>query len=115
MKHNNKAATEDQVGLIHSAVTRIWQKKLDIMEDAVDKMLKPDENGKLDEDAIMNAMFLMDEKALTGAGNWAAKLNEVTYALPEEQKGNKLHSTLESIKKKQGGKLINFHDEVGNG
>lgn len=110
MKHNKNSATEDQVGLIHNAVTKIWQKKLDLIEQEVDKLL---DGG--DEESVMSALFMMDERTLNGAGKWATTMNEVSFALPEDQKGSKLNDSLERIKKKQRGKVISFTDEALNG
>ena len=101
MRNNSKSATEDQLGSLHSAVTGAFQRKLDLMLDAIK------ENPE-------DALFILDERAISAAGNWVLK-NEISFAAPEQEATSPLRKSLEAIKERHSGKVIPFTDEEANG
>lgn len=98
MKTNKNSATEDQLGVLHSAITRAFQRKINVMLEVADDPEKADE-----------ILFAIDEKTLSAAANWVLK-NEITCQQPEVDAQSSLSKSLAAIKAKQKGKVINFTD-----
>lgn len=88
---NHKAATEDEVGLIHNMATQLHILRLR-------KMLADIKCG-LDPEAVIG-----DGKALQAAGKWAAEQNLITCASPEMNSESELSKQLAAIKAKQSGR-----------
>lgn len=98
MKTNKNSSTEDQLGVLHSSITRAFQRKIDVMLEVADDPEKADE-----------ILFAIDEKTLSAAANWVIK-NDITCAQPEVDEQSQLKKSLDAIKAKQSGKVINFTD-----
>lgn len=100
---NKKAATEDEVGLIHNLTTKLYTARLEYM-------LRMVQEGANVEDVIG------DGKALAAAGKWAADMNSITTRAPEMDEESELSKKLDAIKNAQSGKgagieAISFDDE----
>jgi hypothetical protein len=97
MRHNENSANEDQLGSLHRAVTGAFERKLSLMMEQLE--INPED-----------ALFILDERAITAAGNWVLK-NEISYAEPEQVANSPLAKKLAEIRSIQSGKTIEFTDE----
>ena len=103
MASNNKAATEDEVGILHNCITKSFQVKIG---HSLNSFLKAQE----EDDEVAMAMAI-DTRDLAAAAKWV-QANEVTCAMPETSKNNELKSTLDKIKQANQGKVISFTDKA---
>lgn len=89
-RNNKKAATEDELGLVHQLTTTLYVKRLQRMIQL------------LDEGAEIEMVF--DEKVVKDAGAWAADKNGITCAAPEADEETELAKSLARLREQQGGK-----------
>ncbi|QBJ01057.1 small terminase subunit-like protein [Aeromonas phage HJG] len=90
MRPNKKAASEDEVGLVHKLTTTLYVKRLQHMIDLVEQGAAIDE--------------VFNDKVVKDAGNWAAQSNGITCAAPEADEESALHKRLQAIKAQQSGR-----------
>ena len=88
---NKNAATEDELGEVHSLTTKLHLFRLR-------KMVQMCQQGADPEDVVG------DGKALQAAGKWAADQNSITCAAPEMSEETDLAKQLRIIKEAQGDK-----------
>jgi len=101
-KTNKNAASEDEVGALHRGVTKAFTKGVEVM-------LKEAEDAEEAENAIGVKMALSNFQFLSAAAKWV-QMNEVVCTTAEEETDNKLKSSLDKIKAKQAGKVLQFQD-----
>lgn len=96
--HNKHAATEDQMGILHNAITRMFNKKADAILDAIDQ----------DPDA---AIALVSGKDLGAMAKWVLD-NGVTCIPAAQTEESDLSKKLAKIKQQSNGKVISFVKEA---
>ena len=101
--HNKNAATEDQVGYLHGAVTKLFTRKADAILKAIDEDLDAGGNGDI-------AIALVSGKDLGAMCKWV--LDNGITAIPAAQQGDSdLKKKLDKIKAASSGKVIQFAKE----
>lgn len=96
--HNKNAATEDAVGYLHNAVTKLFTKKADAILEAIEE--SPDA-----------AIALVSGKDLGAMCKWV--LDNGITAVPAAQQGDSdLKKKLDKIKNASQGKVIQFQREA---
>lgn len=99
MAVNKNAATEDEVGYLHSALTRLFKAKLDALLELVEGA-----------DAEV-AATIISGKDLQAIANWVEK-NGIT-ATPSDFEGvNELTEKLKKLKERSAGTVISFVKEA---
>lgn len=97
---NNKSASEDTLGEIHSLVSELHCLRLKKMLE----LIKMD----IDPEAVLG-----DGKALAAAGKWVSD-NNITCAAPEEDEATELARTLAAVKQEQTNRgALSFLDDEG--
>ena len=96
--HNKHAATEDDVGILHGAITKLFNKK-------ADAMLKVIED---DPDA---AIHLVNGKDVGAMCKWVLD-NGITATPAAQQEESALSKRLAKIKQASQGKVIDFVREA---
>jgi len=104
---NKNASTEDDVGTIHSLVTKGYKMKLQYQVELAStemnkrgkKKRKKDESGEYDDPT-----FELDLRTLESAGKWCAYNGMKAKGIEEERIGESL-SEIEEIRKRQRGRI----------
>ncbi|MGL6086415.1 MAG: terminase [Enterobacterales bacterium] len=96
--HNKNAATEDQVGYLHKAVTTLFTKKADAILNAIEE----------DPDV---AIHLVSGKDLGAMCKWVLD-NGITAVPAASQEDSDLSKKLKAIKAASQGKVIQFAKEA---
>lgn len=94
--HNKHAATEDDVGILHGAITKLFNKKATAMLNVIEE----------DPDA---AIHLVSGKDLGAMCKWVLD-NGITATPAVQQEESKLSKRLAAIKAASQGKVISFTD-----
>lgn len=95
--HNKHAATEDQMGILHNAITRMFNKKADAILEAIED----------DPDA---AIALVSGKDLGAMAKWVLD-NGITCVPAAATEESDLSKKLKVIREASNGKVINFVKE----
>lgn len=95
--HNKHAATEDQMGILHNAITRMFNKKADAILTAIED----------DPDA---AIALVSGKDLGAMAKWVLD-NGITCVPAASTEESDLSKKLKVIREASNGKVINFVKE----
>lgn len=103
MKSNKHSSTEDSLGVLHTTVTSLFQKKADRMLELLES------GGKDGEDE--DAMFVIDTRDLNAMAKWVTA-NEIGPLEAKEQATSDLAKSLKLLKAKHGGKVISFTDKT---
>lgn len=101
---NKNAATEDQVGYLHKAVTTLFTKKADAILRAIDEDLNGGGDGSI-------AIALVSGKDLGAMCKWVLD-NGITAIPAASQEDSELSKKLKAIKKASQGKVIQFSKEA---
>lgn len=96
--HNKNAATEDQMGILHNAITKMFNKKAD----AILKTIEDDPDA---------AIALVSGKDLGAMAKWVLD-NGVTCIPAAQTEESDLSKKLKDIKAKSQGKIIQFSKEA---
>lgn len=96
--HNKHAATEDQIGILHMAITRMFGAKAD----AILAEIEADPTA---------AIALVSGKDIGAMTKWVMD-NGVTAIPAAQTEESELAKKLADIKKKSNGKVINFVKEA---
>lgn len=96
--HNKNAATEDQMGVLHNAITRMFNKKADAIL-------------KLIEDEPEAAIALVSGKDLGAMAKWVLD-NGITCIPAAKTEESELAKRLADIKAKSNGKVVDFVKEA---
>lgn len=96
--HNKHAATEDQMGILHNAITRMFNKKADAILDIIEQ----------DPEA---AIALVSGKDLGAMAKWVLD-NGVTCIPAAQTEESDLSKKLANIKRASQGKVIAFVKEA---
>ncbi|AKA61853.1 terminase small subunit [Proteus phage vB_PmiP_Pm5460] len=94
--NNIHAASEDDVGILHNAITKLFNKKAKAILDVIEE----------DPDA---AMALVSGKDMGAMCKWVLD-NGITATPAVQQEESKLSKRLAQIKAASQGKVINFTD-----
>lgn len=92
--HNKHAATEDEVGILHGAITKIFNKKAQAILDTIEE----------DPDA---ALHLVSGKDIGAMCKWVLD-NGITATPAAQQEESKLSKRLKAIREASSGKIIQF-------
>lgn len=95
--HNKHAATEDEVGILHDAITKIFNKKAQAILDTIEE----------DPDA---ALHLVSGKDIGAMCKWVLD-NGITATPAAQQEESKLSKRLKAIREASSGKIIQFTKE----
>ncbi|AIM51266.1 terminase small subunit [Lelliottia phage phD2B] len=96
--HNKHAATEDQVGYLHMAVTKLFTKKADAILEVI-------------EESPEAAIGLVSGKDLSAMCKWVLD-NGITAVPAAQEGGSDLSKKLAKIKAASQGKVIQFAKEA---
>lgn len=96
--HNKNAATEDQVGYLHKAVTMLFTKKADALLEAIEE--DPEQ-----------ARFIVEGKDIAAMAKWVLD-NGITATPAASQENSALSKRLADLKAASQGKVIAFAKEV---
>lgn len=102
--HNKNAATEDQVGYLHNAVTKLFTRKADAILNAIEEDLEAGGNGDI-------AISLVSGKDLGAMCKWVLD-NGITAVPAASQEDSDLSKKLKKIKAASQGKVIQFAKEA---
>lgn len=105
-KSNKNSATEDDIGKLHSMITKIHGMKAKAMLEVADKLL-------LEGHDIEEIMMVLNTRDLSAAQKWV-EYNEVSCNLAETEEGSELSKRLKELKDKQSTKIIKFEDKMAN-
>ncbi len=97
MATNKNAATEDQVGYLHGALTKLFKAKLD----ALLKMIEEDPD---------TAAFAVQGKDLAAVIKWIDQ-NGITATPADMQEVTKLSDRIEALRAKSKGQVVQFVKE----
>ena len=100
---NKNSATEDQLGLLHSLITKIHLSKASAIEEILNEAKK---QGL--ESAMIAAM--VDTKDLSVMQKWV-EYNKVTCCSAIQDEESELAKTIRKIKETQAGKIVSFIEE----
>jgi len=103
MATNKRSASEDDVGLLHNAITKGFTAKVGHMLEQFEEAEEAGDN--------VGKMMAIDTRDLAAAAKWV-QANEVTCAMPEVQGDNALKKQLDAIKAKQQGRVISMTDSI---
>lgn len=95
--HNKHAATEDQVAILHNAITRMFNKKADAILKEI-------------EECPEAAIALVSGKDLGAMAKWVLD-NGITCVPAAATEESDLSKKLKSIREASNGKVINFVKE----
>lgn len=95
--HNRHAATEDDVGILHSAITKMFNKKAQAILD------------EIEEDPAA-AIALVSGKDLSAMAKWVLD-NGITATPAAQQEESKLSKRLAALREASSGKVISFVKE----
>lgn len=98
--HNKNAATEDQMGVLHNAITKVFNKKLDAVLQTIEENEGPDA-----------ALCVGDPKLLAAAAKWVLD-NGVTCIPAADTEGSDLSKKIAKLKEASQGKVIQFTKEA---
>ena len=102
--HNKHAASEDAVGYLHNAVTKLFTKKADAILNAIEEDIDSGGTGDI-------AIALVSGKDLGAMCKWV--LDNGITAVPASADGtSELSKKLENLKKASQGKVIQFSKEA---
>lgn len=96
--HNKNAATEDQMGILHNAITKMFNKKADAIL-------------KIIEDEPDAAIGLVSGKDLGAMAKWVLD-NGVTCIPAAASEESDLSKKIKAIKDRSEGKVIQFSKEA---
>lgn len=97
---NKHAATEDQVGYLHNAITKLFTKKADAILHAIEEDLDAGGSGDV-------AIALVSGKDLGAMAKWVLD-NGVTAIPAAQTEETNLSKKLKAIKEASQGKVIQF-------
>jgi len=103
MKDINKAATEEEVGVLHGLITTLHKLKATALIDEVRMLL---ENGCMAQEIIA----LIESKDLMAMQKWV-EYNKISCILPADDDDSELSKSLKALKESQAGKVIQFTQE----
>lgn len=104
MEQNKKAATEQEVALLHSLITTIHNKKAKALLDIVKRAEALGEEGK----EIIAAVI--DSRQIATMQKWV-EYNGVKCSIADEEAETELSKRLKEIKDKQSKKVVNLFDD----
>ncbi len=102
--HNKNAATEDQVGYLHNAVTKLFTRKADAILHAIEEDIDAGGSGDI-------AIALVSGKDLGAMCKWVLD-NGITAVPAAQEGGSDLSKKLAKIKAASQGKVIQFAKEA---
>lgn len=102
--HNKHAATEDQIGYLHQAVTKLFTHKADAILSTIQQDLDEGGNGDV-------AIALVSGKDLGAMTKWILD-NGITATPAAQAEESALSKKLQKIKAASQGKIIQFQKEA---
>lgn len=106
MAQNKYAASEDDVGRLHSSLTRLYNLKLDALMRMVDESL---EAGEGDNGFIVE---IINVKDLDTIAKWVVERNGVVATPADVERVDKLSDKLAKLKGASKGNIIEFVKEA---
>jgi hypothetical protein len=102
--HNKHAATEDAVGHLHNAITKLFTRKADAILHLIDEELEEGGDGSI-------AISLVSGKDMGAMAKWVMD-NGITAVPAASQEDSDLAKKLKKIKDASQGKVIQFIKEA---
>ena len=87
LKSNKHASSEDAVGRVHAAITKIHEKKLELMLEQVEGLSEEDKG---------DAVFILDTSSINSAMKWT-EMQQVGCQAPEKSETTPLGKRLAAV------------------
>lgn len=107
MARNTKAATEDEIGMLHMLISKLHNLKAGTMLKLA-KILEA-EGAEGNEESLRELLLIINSKDISSIQKWV-EYNKVGCMVAEDDEESELSKSLAELKKKQSGNVVEFKD-----